>query len=207
MTAFIIGIAGGSASGKTAVAEKIVRHLIKIGVDSVIVSQDNFYKNAPISSNITNYNFDHPDAIDLDHLYNSLVDLKNNKEVDIPINDYGTNQRSGSQKIKPAKIIIVEGIFILSDEKIRSLINLKIFVEACAEIRLLRRLKRDVQERNRTIDSLQTQYMKYVRPAYEQIIRPSKHFADITIHNEYSDGLNLIGIELVCHYIEKTFKN
>lgn len=201
---YVIGISGGSCSGKTLVGKTISEYLNKKGIMTTILSQDDFYKNIPDGCDITNYNFDDIKSIEIDRLKDAIEKLKMNHEIKTPINDFKVNKCIGYKTIIPQKIIIVEGIFILAHEPVRNLLDLKIFVETCAEKRLLRRLKRDVKERGRDMDLLEIQYMKYVRPAFESIIKPSKHFSDITIHNEQDS--HLIGIDIVCDHVQNKNK-
>jgi len=176
----IIGICGGSGSGKTT----IVKNIEKIIKDFVFIPQDNYYKSAEYvnNDNITAFNFDHPDAIDNELLYNQLKSLKNNEIIQMPQYDFVRNKRlEETTLVKPKKLIIVEGIFIFFYKKIRDLIDLKIYVDTPDDIRFIRRLKRDIKDRGRTLDSVVSQYLEFVRPGHYEFVEPTKVYADIIV--------------------------
>jgi len=176
----LIGICGGSGSGKTTIVTKIA----EIISEFVFVAQDSYYRSAEHISNIniTAYNFDHPDAFDTDLLYEQLRDLKRFQPVDIPIYDFVHHRRLEETKpVQPKKLILLEGIMIYSDRRIRDLIDLKLFVETPDDIRFIRRLRRDIQERGRTVESVIEQYMEMVRPGHHQFVEPTKKYADLII--------------------------
>jgi len=176
----IIGITGGSGSGKTT----IVRKIAEIIPDFLFIPQDNYYKSAEYMSNknITAFNFDHPDAFDNEFIINQLNDLKNFKEVEMPQYDFVHHRRMNeSIKIKPKKLIIFEGIMILFDKRIRDLIDLKLYVDTPDDIRFIRRLERDTTERGRTVESVIKQYIEVVRPGHYEFIEPTKRYADLII--------------------------
>lgn len=181
MDPLIIGICGGSGSGKTYLANLLAKRSDADKISATIISQDDFYK--PVGPMITDYDFDNPKALSLNILYNALLDLKNNKSVKYLVNDFCTNTQKSLKYISPTKIIIVEGIFILSDPDISSLLDLKIFISAKNEIRYARRLLRDTKERGKTQDAVKQYYDKYVEPSYKQIIEPSSDAADMIIIN------------------------
>ncbi len=201
---FFIGITGGSSSGKSYVCEDIANdpalkpHKVKL------ISQDNFYKGVTDEDDAENYNFDHPNAIDFDKMYEVLMDLKENRDTDLPIYSFKDHKKIGYTRMEAGHIIIVEGILIFTDPKIRELFDLKIFVQASPEIRLLRRFKRDHEERGRTIDSIKDQYMKFVKPAYDNIIEPTRHYCDISLHND--DDNKIIGLDVIKSYISNLKK-
>lgn len=180
----IILVAGGSASGKTYVTNKVIEGLNRAEITRLTI--DDFYKD---NSHLTleerkKINFDHPKSIDFKLLEKVLSDLKEGKEVDIPTYDFTIHCRSSVTKhLKPNNIIIVEGIFALVNKKIRALSDLNIFIDASAENRFLRRLERDQKERGRSYEFVVNQYMNVVAPAYEEIIAPTKMFADLIIAN------------------------
>ncbi len=183
----VIGITGGSGSGKST----IVRRISEVCKDFVFIQQDNYYKSAEFISNrnITAYNFDRPDAIDSELLYRHLEDLKNWKAVDMPQYDFVHHRRTDETVLlKPAPLVIVEGLMILYEPQIRDLIDLKIYVDTPDDIRFIRRLLRDINERGRTLDSVVKQYLDAVRPGHASFIEPTKEYADIIIpeggHNE-----------------------
>lgn len=176
----IIGICGGSGSGKTT----IVRKISELVSDFVFMPQDNYYKSAEYLSNenITAFNFDHPDAFDNDLLHKHLHSLKKMKPIDMPTYDFVHHRRASELiRVEPKKLIIFEGIMIFTNQAVRDLIDLKIYVDTPDDIRFIRRLTRDIKERGRTIDSVIDQYMTVVRPGHFQFIEPTKRFADIII--------------------------
>jgi len=176
----IIGICGGSGSGKTT----IVRKISELVSDFVFIPQDNYYKSAEYLSNanITAFNFDHPEAFDNELMHEQLLALKNMEAIEMPTYDFVHHRRAEQTiKVKPRKLIIFEGIMVYTDPAIRSLIDLKIYVDTPDDIRFIRRLTRDIKERGRTVDSVIDQYLNVVRPGHFQFIEPTKHFADIII--------------------------
>ncbi len=180
----IVLVGGGSASGKTYVLEKVIKQL---GKDNVThISIDDYYKkmDMPLEER-RKVNFDHPKAFDWILLEEQLIKLKNDEEIEKPLYDYTiSNRKIKTEHIVPQKLILVEGIMALVNKKIRSLSDLNIFIDASRENRLVRRLKRDQLERARTFDSIVTQYFATVLPMYEEIIGPSKYYADIIINND-----------------------
>lgn len=183
----LIGICGGSGSGKTT----IVRKISELVPEFVCVAQDTYYKDAENMSNenITAFNFDHPDAFDNQLLYTQLLQLKNMQPVDMPIYDFVHHRRSDRvQHVEPTKLVIYEGIMIYHDKQIRDLLDLKIYVDTPNDIRFIRRLTRDIQERGRTMESVIKQYLDVVRPGHYEFVEPTKAYADIIIpeggHND-----------------------
>lgn len=182
--AFIIGIAGGSASGKTTVANYIIE---KLNVPWVcLLSQDSFYKvlgkEDLIKAHANEYDFDHPDAFDLDLLADTLQKLKDGKHVQVPIYDFSTHSRS-SQSITMygANIIVFEGILAFANQTLRDLMDVKIFVDEDSDIRLARRMKRDINERGRELIGVLKQYNRFVKPNFELYIQPTMQFSDLVI--------------------------
>uniref|UniRef100_A0A669BI67 Uridine-cytidine kinase n=1 Tax=Oreochromis niloticus TaxID=8128 RepID=A0A669BI67_ORENI len=182
--AFVIGLCGGSASGKTTVARKIIEALDVPWV--VLLSMDSFYKvlspeqQAMAASN--DYNFDHPDAFDFDLLTHTLRKLKQGKSVKIPVYDFTTHGRQKDWKtVYGASVIIFEGIMAFADKELLQLLDMKIFVDTDSDIRLVRRLRRDITERGRDIEGVIKQYNKFVKPAFEQYIEPTMRLADIVV--------------------------
>lgn len=176
----LIGITGGSGSGKSTV----VRRIEEVSSDCLLIEQDNYYKSAPQVSNdnITAFNFDHPDAFDMDLMLGNLYDLKNGCSTLMPQYDFVTHSRKKENiLLEPKKLIIVDGLMVLYDERIRNLLDLKIYVETPPDIRFIRRLKRDILERGRTMDSVIKQYVEVVRPGHYNFIEPTKEYADIII--------------------------
>ena len=176
----IIGICGGSGSGKTT----IVRKISELVSDFVFIPQDNYYKSAEYISNanITAFNFDHPDAFDNDLIIEQLSALKRGEAVEMPTYDFVHHRRAPETiRLEPRKLVIFEGIMIFSDRKVRDLIDLKIFVDTPDDIRFIRRLTRDIKERGRTVDSVIDQYLNVVRPGHFEFIEPTKAYADLII--------------------------
>ena len=183
----VIGITGGSGSGKST----IVRKIGEVCPDFAFIPQDNYYKSAVFinNSNITAYNFDHPDAFDMELLYKHLSDLKHGIGIDMPLYDFVHHcRKTETVHLDPAPLIIVEGLMVLFDPEIRKLLDLKIYVDTPDDIRFIRRLLRDINERGRTLDSVVKQYLEVVRPGHSLFIEPTKEYADIIIpeggHNE-----------------------
>jgi len=176
----VIGITGGSGSGKST----IVRKISEASKNFVFIAQDNYYRSAAFvnNSNITAFNFDHPDAFDSDLLFQNLKDLKDGKAVDMPQYDFVHHCRKEETiHIEPAPLIIIEGLMILYDPNIRNLLDFKIYVDTPDDIRFIRRLQRDIAERGRTVDSVIKQYLDVVRPGYFNFIEPMREFADLIV--------------------------
>ena len=178
----IIGIAGGSGSGKTTVTNAIMKNLE--GHSVALLAQDYYYKD---QSHLTfeerlETNYDHPFAFDNDLLIHNLKDLRNGKPVEVPTYDYSQHTRSKETiAFDPKDVIIVEGIFALENNTLRDMMDVKIYVDTDADLRILRRLTRDTKERGRTMESVINQYLNVVRPMHEQFIEPTKKHADIII--------------------------
>ncbi|MEQ2161671.1 hypothetical protein GOODEAATRI_011907 [Goodea atripinnis] len=187
--AFVIGLCGGSASGKTTVANNIIEALDVPWV--VLLSMDSFYKVLSPEEQIlaaqNDYNFDHPGAFDFELLVATLQKLKQGKSVKIPVYDFTTHRRQKDWKnVYGASVIIFEGIMSFVDKELLQLLDMKIFVETDSDIRLVRRLRRDITERGRDIGGVIKQYNKYVKPAFEQYIEPTMRLADIVVPRERS---------------------
>ena len=181
----LIIIAGGSASGKSTVVDKIIKGLKSVEV--TVIRNDDYYKDqshlTPEQRVLTNY--DHPQSLDNDLLLSHLESLLQGQPINKPIYDFVTHNRSKETEIiNPTKVIILEGILVLQDPRIRNLGDIKVFVESDDDIRFIRRLKRDIEERGRTIDSVISQYLTTVKPMYYQFVKPSKRHADIIIPND-----------------------
>jgi len=183
----IIAVAGGSSSGKTTVVNKIISNFLTEKVE--VIRHDDYYKDR---SEMTieerrKINYDHPLSLDNDLFYSQVLDLVNGKSIDKPTYDFvELNRTKITEKVYPAEIIILEGILILEDERIRNLADIKIFVEADDDIRLIRRIKRDTTERGRTLDNVLNQYLSTVKPMHHAFVKPTKRYADIIIPNDYS---------------------
>ncbi|KAI3643371.1 hypothetical protein MP228_012926 [Amoeboaphelidium protococcarum] len=198
---YIIGIAGGSASGKTSVSELIISNL---DVSSVaLISMDSFYKiltkEQIAAANKAEYDFDHPNAFDFDLLFQILHQLKSGQEVDIPIYDFKTHSRlEECIKISGASVVVFEGIFALYDQEIMKLMDLKLFVDADDDIRLARRLRRDIADRGRSLDSVLTQYQRFVKPSFDEFVRPTMKYADVIVPRGAD---NTVAINLLSEHI------
>lgn len=194
--AVIIGIAGGSASGKTSIAQSIYdrfkgSHRVKI------IKQDDYYKDQSDKTmeERVKTNYDHPFAFDNDLLVSDLKKLKKKERIEKPTYDYSEHTRSDiTEVIEDRDVIILEGIFVLAEEEVRDLCDILIYVDTDADIRFIRRLRRDVEERARTVDSVCNQYLETVRPMHEQFIEPSKKYAHIIIPE---GGTNTVAIDLL----------
>ena len=194
--AIIIGIAGGSASGKTSLAMQLYdyfkgNHKVKI------IKQDDYYKD---QSHLTfeervKTNYDHPLAFDTDLLVDHLKKLKNKETIEKPTYDYTLHTRSDiTETVEGRDVIILEGIFVLAEEKVRALCDILVYVDTASDIRFIRRLKRDIEERGRSVDSVCNQYLNTVRPMHEQFIEPSKKYAHIIIPE---GGSNHVAVDLL----------
>lgn len=182
MKSLIIGIAGGTGSGKTTVTQKILKHLDEENV--VVIAHDSYYRDLGSFRNQSpdQINFDHPDSLESDLLARHLANLKAGKPIDQPLYDFTTNRRKQETKRLESKpIVIVEGILLFVEKELRDLMDIKIFIDADADERLIRRIRRDIQERGRSVDSIMSQYMKTVKPMHLQFVEPSKHWADMII--------------------------
>ena len=190
----VIGIAGGTASGKTTVAERLF--------DAVMLSHDYYYKPHDDLSleERSHLNYDHPDSLDTALMIEHIKELKKGNAIMHPTYDFTTHSRNPvSQRMESAKIIIVEGILIYTDSKLCKLCDVKLFVDAAADVRFIRRLTRDVNERGRTMQSVIDQYLTTVKPMHEQFVEPSKAKADLIIpqggHNEIAINMIIDGIK------------
>ncbi|RDD41312.1 Uridine-cytidine kinase-like 1 [Trichoplax sp. H2] len=201
--AFVIGLCGGSASGKTSLARKIIESLNVPWV--TMLSMDAFYKvlseEKHLLANQNEYNFDCPDAIDYDVAVSTLRKLKEGKQVEIPVYDFTTHTRLEETKtVYGANVIIFEGIVSFCNKELLELMDMKIFVDADSDIRLARRLRRDIYERGRDLEGILKQYHKSVKPSYEEYIAPSRKFADIVVPR---GSENDVAIDLIVHHVNK----
>lgn len=190
----VIGIAGGTGSGKTTITRKIMQHF---GGDVSVVYHDNYYKaHHNMSYNErTKLNYDHPDAFDTDLLIEDLKKLRRGETIQCPVYDYTVHDRSNKTvTVKPAKVIVVEGILIFQSEELCKLMDIKIYVDTDADVHILRRIVRDVRDRGRSLESVVNQYLTTVKPMHEQFVEPSKRKADIIIPE---GGHNQVALEMV----------
>ena len=191
----IIGICGGTGSGKTTVANKILENIDR---DSVaLLQQDNYYKelaNLPVEER-ARQNFDHPDSLDMDLFVEHLRQLKNGHPIERPVYDFTIHTRSQQRlRVDARPVVIVEGILIFDNKPLRDLMDIKIFVDTDPDLRFIRRLRRDMKERARTVESVINQYLNTVRPMHLEFVEPSKRYADVIIPE---GGFNLVGIDLL----------
>ncbi len=196
----VIGIAGGTGSGKTTVVNQIVKEFANDDVG--IISQDSYYKdNKHLSlEERAKINFDHPRAIDFDLLYDHLTRLKNGETIDQPVYSFVQHTRTGDTiSTHPRKVMIVEGILIFNDKKLRDLFDVKIYVHADSDERLIRRVRRDINERGRTVDEVLNRYQTTLKPMHEQFIEPTKAYADLIIPN---DRRNKVAIDVIISLIK-----
>ena len=197
MNTIIIGIAGGTGSGKTTLTDHLAR---RFGADVSVVHHDNYYKRqeAPYEIRCLQ-NYDHPDAFDTDLMIEHLKALKAGQAVECPVYSYSDHNRTDETvTIQPTKVVIVEGILIFADKALRDLLDIKIFVETDADVRILRRALRDVEERGRSMQSVVQQYLTTVKPMHEQFVEPSRKFADIVV---LEGGHNVVALDMIIQRI------
>ncbi len=197
----IIGICGGTGSGKTTIARKIVE---AVGARNVVlVEQDSYYRNLadmPLDER-KQANFDHPDSLDSDMLVNHILRLKQGREIEMPLYDFKTHTRSDKiETIKPRPVVIVEGILIFAEPRVLDLLDVRVFVDTPDDIRLLRRLKRDHDERGRTYERTMDQYQRTIRPMHFEFVEPSKRHADIIIPEGGQIG---VSVEFLCGLVRE----
>lgn len=194
----VIGIAGGTGSGKSTLIRRIKD---EFGDDISILSHDFYYKehsDIPYEER-TKLNYDHPQSFDTDLMIEHVKQLKAGKAIERPVYDFTVhNRRPETVKVKPSKVIIVEGILIFESSELRNLLDIKIFVDTDADVRILRRIVRDVKDRGRTLESVINQYMTTVKPMHEQFVEPSKKYADIIVPE---GGYNKVALQMINHRI------
>ena len=185
MKTVVISVAGGSGSGKTTVSNKIVKNFKK--KDVRIIKLDDYYKrlDMPLSER-EKVNYDHPDSLDFDLFVKQINDLINGKSIEKPLYDYSIHQRKEeTEYIEPSRILVLEGILVLQDERIRKLSDIKVYVDTDSDIRFIRRMTRDINERGRSVESVVTQYLTTVKPMHEAFVEKTKKYADIIIPNDF----------------------
>lgn len=200
----IIGVCGGTGSGKTTLSQKIYDAFQD---KAILVGMDNYYKdNEEMSlSERAKVNYDHPDAFDTDLLIKQLTDLKNGLSVDMPLYDYSTHSRKKETlRLDSKDIIIIEGILLFENLNLVNLLDIKIFVDTDADVRILRRIMRDVKERGRTLDSVVMQYLTTVKPMHEQFIEPYKRRADIIVPE---GGHNTVALDVIISSVYNKLNN
>lgn len=195
MEPVVVGVAGGTGSGKTTVAAEILR---RAGTDHIsLIQHDAYYKDLsdlPVAQRAMQ-NFDHPDALDNDLLIAHLQELKAGRPVEVPIYDFTTHARTAKTlRVESHRVILLEGILIFSDEALRRLMDVRIYVDTDADIRFIRRLQRDIAERGRTMESVIHQYLATVRPMHQEYVEPSKRHANIIIPE---GGFNEVAVEMI----------
>ena len=195
----VVGIAGGSACGKTTIVNKIKDYF---GEDIVVISHDAYYKahDELDYEQRSKLNYDHPSSFDTDRMVSDIKILKKNQEIKVPVYDYTIHNRTMETiKVTPKKVVIIEGILILENKELRDLMDIKVYVDTDADERLMRRMKRDMIERARSVDSVLQQYAETVKTMHEQFVEPSKKYADIIIPR---GGENLTGLHILQEHLK-----
>ncbi len=200
MKSIIIGVAGGTASGKTTVSDAILE---RVGRDRIAhIQHDLYYRDwgqLPLRER-AKLNFDHPDALETELLVSHLQQLQGGQPVEVPIYDFATYRRSKETRwVEPRRVILLEGILLFVDRKLRDMVDVKLYVGTDADLRFIRRLQRDIQERERTMESVVKQYLETVRPMHLEFVEPCKRYADIIIP---SGGFNETAIEMIVARVE-----
>ncbi len=194
MEIMVIGIAGGTGSGKTTLTQKLKE---RFGEDVSVLYHDNYYKShseLPFEER-SKLNYDHPSAFDTERIVQDLQALRRGETIQSPTYDYTVHDRSEKTvEIRPTRVIIVEGILIFENKALRDLMDIKIFVDTDADVRILRRVLRDVKERGRTLDSVVNQYLTTVKPMHEAFVEPSKKYADVIVP---AGGYNTVALDMI----------
>lgn len=196
----IVGVAGGSASGKSTIVDRFKNKFAK---DIVVLCHDYYYKSHPdlLFDERKLLNYDHPNAFDTEQMIEDIKKLKNGEEILRPVYDYTIHDRASEQVlVQPKKVIIVDGILVLENKELRDLMDIKIYVETDDDERLIRRIQRDVVERGRTLESVIEQYRNTVKPMHDQFVAPSKKYADVII--PYG-GANKIAVDMIVENLRK----
>ena len=195
----VIGIAGGTGSGKTTITKRLVS---RFGSNVSVIYHDNFYKahHDMTYEERSKLNYDHPDSLDTNLLVDALRELKAGRSVECPVYDFTVHDRSDKTVvINPTKVIIVEGILIFADKELRDEMDIKLFVDTDADVRILRRIVRDVRDRGRSLESVIDQYLATVKPMHEQFVEPSKRYADLIIPE---GGHNRVAMDMVTERVK-----
>ena len=204
MGTMIIGIAGGTGSGKTTLTKRLRD---TFGADVSVVYHDNYYKKhvGMTYEERAALNYDHPDAFDTERMIQDLSALRRGETIQCPVYDYSIHNLSDrTVEIQPTKVILVEGILIFENKPLRDLMDIKIFVDTDADVRILRRILRDVKERERSLDSVINQYLTTVKPMHEQFVQPSRQHADIVV---LAGGHNLVALDMITQRIRSHIKS
>ncbi len=195
-----VGVAGGTGSGKTTVADAIVA---RIGASRIAFLQhDSYYRDlhGHAREHLIHHNFDHPDALETELLVSHVRTLTEGHAVEIPVYDFTRHVRTDrTRRVEPRRVVLIEGILIFAEKALRELFDIKIFVDTDADLRFIRRLRRDIEERGRTIDSVVAQYLETVRPMHLEFVEPSKRWADLIIPE---GGFNAVALDMVSARIE-----
>ena len=200
METMVIGIAGGTGSGKTTLTKKLKE---RFGPDVSVIYHDNYYKRheGMTYEERSKLNYDHPDAFDTDRLVRDLITLRSGESIQCPVYDYTVHNRSDKTvEVKPTRVVIVEGILIFENKPLRDLMDIKIFVDTDADVRILRRILRDVKERGRTLESVIGQYLTTVKPMHEAFVEPSKKYADVIVP---AGGYNVVALDMIVGRIKE----
>jgi len=204
MKPLVIGLAGGTGSGKTSVANRILQQLDPACV--LVIQHDSYYKDLSQHGGLTpdKVNFDHPDSLETDLLVQHLKDLCTGQSIEQPIYNFTTHRRMAETiRLEPREIIIVDGILIFVDKRLRHLMDIKIFVDTDADERLIRRIRRDIMERGRSVENVMSQYLNTVKPMHLEFVEPSKHWADIIIPRGAD---NTVAIDMVVTKIKSMLR-
>ncbi|XP_076436413.1 LOW QUALITY PROTEIN: uridine-cytidine kinase 2-B-like [Babylonia areolata] len=210
---FLIGVAGGTASGKSSVCSKIMEQLGQAQVDNrqrqvYIISQDSFYRNLSAEEHqravAGKFNFDHPDSFDMDLMIKTMKDIAAGKTVEIPTYDYVSHKRENTgQVVYPADVVLLEGILVFYFPELRNMFHMKLFVDTDPDTRLSRRVLRDIQERGRNLEKILHQYTSLVKPAFEEFCLPTKKYADVIIPRGAD---NTVAIDLIVQHIQELMR-
>ena len=191
----VIGVAGGTGSGKTTVVREIIRNIGRSQV--TVLHHDSYYrdvKEMPFEERVR-INYDHPDSLETSLLIRHIQQLRDGQSVDVPTYDFAAHLRAAeTERMEPRKVIIVDGLLILWDRDLRQMMDIKVFVDTDADLRFIRRLKRDIEERGRSAESVIEQYLTTVRPMHLEFVEPSKRYADVIIPQ---GGHNLVGVDML----------
>jgi uridine kinase len=197
----VLGVAGGTGSGKTTVARAVLE---AVGAERIaFLALDNYYRDFdwPGEEAIERHNFDHPSALDTELFVRHLTALKRGEPIDLPVYDFVRHRRTGrTVQIAPRPVVLVEGILLFADPAVRDLLDLKVFVDTDADVRLVRRIRRDMSERGRSVDDVLRQYLKTVRPMHQEFVEPSKRWADLIVPE---GGENLVALSMVIARVEQ----